>query len=80
MKSKEFISLIIAIVLVVSGIVLSFISFFLSQDHVIAESVLWYFAQTLLYAGSVFGFKNYVDYKLDRGHLHSKPSDKADHH
>ncbi len=64
MFSKETISLILSVVLVVSGVVLSFISFFISEDHVIDDSVLWYFAQTLIYAGSVFGLKNYVDYRL----------------
>ena len=54
-----------SVALVVSGVVLSFISFFISEDHVIDDSVLWYFAQTLIYAGSVFGLKNYVDYKLN---------------
>lgn len=53
-----------SVALVASGVVLSFISFFLSKEHVIDDSVLWYFAQTLIYAGSVFGLKNYVDYKL----------------
>lgn len=77
MKTKELVSLIIAIVLVLSGIVLSFLSFFLSQNHVIAESILWYFAQTLLYAGSVFGFKNYVDYKLGCSQSARTHSDRA---
>lgn len=53
-----------SVALVASGVVLSFISFFLSKEHVIDDSVLWYFAQTLIYAGSVFGLKNYVDYKM----------------
>ena len=64
MDTKETISLMLSVVLVMSGVVLSFISFFISKDHVIDDSVLWYFAQTLIYAGSVFGLKNYVDYKL----------------
>lgn len=64
MDKKETISLIMSVALVASGVVLSFISFFLSKEHVIDDSVLWYFAQTLIYAGSVFGLKNYVDYKL----------------
>ncbi len=65
MDMKETVSLIMSVSLVTSGVVLSFISFFVSKDHVIDDSVLWYFAQTLLYAGSVFGLKNYVDYKLN---------------
>ena len=30
----------------------------------ISDSVLWFFAQCLLYAGSVFGLRAYVDRKL----------------
>jgi hypothetical protein len=33
----------------------------------ISDSVLWYFAQTLIYAGSVFGLKAYVDKMLSSG-------------
>ena len=60
-----------ALTTLVSGIVLSFMSFFLSSYH-IDSSVLWYFAQTLMYAGSCFGigayiakFKNEVDEKIN---------------
>ena len=63
---KETISTLTAVVLIASGIVLSFLSFFLSAEGVIDDSVLWYFAQTLIYAGSVFGLKDYIDYKMKR--------------
>ncbi len=63
----ETVSILIAAILVASGITLSFLSFFLTAEHVINDSVLWYFAQTLLYAGSVFGIKGYVDYRLKKG-------------
>lgn len=49
-----------------SGIVLSFFSFFLSTLHEIHNSVLWYFAQTIVYASSVFGIGAYVSYKLNK--------------
>lgn len=48
-----------ALVTLASGIVLSFLSFFLSR-YQIHDSVLWYFAQTLMYAGSCFGIGAYV--------------------
>ena len=51
---KEKIMIISALTTLASGIVLSFLSFFLSHYH-IDDSVLWYFAQTLMYAGSCFG-------------------------
>lgn len=56
---KDFIMIISALVTLTSGIVLSFLSFFLSR-YQIHESVLWYFAQTLMYAGSCFGIGAYV--------------------
>lgn len=64
--NKDVVSTLTAIVLIASGIVLSFLSFFLSAEGVIDDSVLWYFAQTLIYAGSVFGLKDYIDYKMKR--------------
>lgn len=56
---KDYIMIISALVTLASGIVLSFLSFFLSR-YQIHESVLWYFAQTLMYAGSCFGIGAYV--------------------
>lgn len=59
-------SAVVASVLLVSGVVLSFLGFFTEPVGQISESVLWYFAQTLIYAGSVFGMKAYVDYMLNK--------------
>ena len=67
MKTKETVSTVLAVTLVTSGMTLSFLSFFLSNEGVIDGSVLWYFAQTLLYAGSVFGLKDYIDFRLGHG-------------
>ena len=68
---KEKLMIASALTTLASGIVLSFLSFFLSSYR-IDSSVLWYFAQTLMYAGSCFGigayiakFKNEVDDKLN---------------
>lgn len=68
---KEKLMIVSALTTLASGIVLSFLSFFLSSYR-IDSSVLWYFAQTLMYAGSCFGigayiakFKNEVDEKLN---------------
>lgn len=57
---KEWIMLVSACVTLASGITMSFLSFFLSLGHVIHDSVLWYFAQTLMYAASAFGIYGYV--------------------
>lgn len=56
---KEKIMIASALVTLLSGIVLSFLSFFLSH-YAINNSVLWYFAQTLMYAGSCFGIGAYI--------------------
>lgn len=68
---KEKLMIISALTTLGSGIGLSFLSFFLSKYH-IDDSVLWYFAQTLMYAGSCFGigayitkFKNEVNEKIN---------------
>lgn len=49
-----------ALATLASGIVLSFLSFSLSLEHIIDSSVLWYFAQTLMYAASAFGLYSYA--------------------
>ena len=56
---KEKLMIASALITLASGIVLSFLSFFLSSYH-IDNSVLWYFAQTLMYAGSCFGIGAYI--------------------
>ena len=64
MKHAQIIS---ALVLLTSGVILSFIGFFTEPVGEISDSVLWYFAQTLIYAGSVFGLKAYVDKMISSG-------------
>ena len=58
--TKEKIMIISALTTLGSGMILSFLSFFLSNVHHIDDSVLWYFAQTLMYAGSCFGIGAYI--------------------
>lgn len=55
-----------ALVVLLTGVVLSFISFFTAPRGDIADSVLWYFGQTLVYAGSTFGIKLYVDQRTTK--------------
>ena len=52
-----------AIAMILSGIVLAFFSFFWNNGT-IAESVLWYMAQALTYAGGIFGVSIYFKTKL----------------
>lgn len=61
---KDIVMIVTACVMLASGITMSFFSFFLSAQHAVHDSVLWYFAQTIVYASSVFGIGSYVHYKL----------------
>lgn len=49
-----------AVVLLLSGVVLSFLGFYAAPLGEISDSVLWYFSQTLIYSGSIFGVSTYV--------------------
>ena len=61
MDGKERIQYTTAVVMLLSGIVISFIGFFTAPVGVISDSVLWYTAQALIYAGSIFGVGIYID-------------------
>lgn len=61
-NSKEWIQYSMAALMVVSGVVLSFISFFTKGD--VTDGVLWYMAQGLTFAGAVFGVSVYFKTKL----------------
>ena len=60
--SKEWIQYSTAALMVVSGVVLSFISFFTKGD--VTDGVLWYMAQGLTFAGAIFGVSVYFKTKL----------------
>lgn len=64
--SKDIVQYSSAICLLISGIVLCYISFFTSEDNDIADGVLWYMGQTLLWAGSIFGLTAYIDMRIDK--------------
>ena len=61
-NSKEWVQYGTAILMVVSGVTLTFISFFLKDD--VTDGVLWYMAQALTFAGGVFGVNIYFKTKL----------------
>ena len=52
-----------AIVTLISGIVMCFLSFFLNK-YVVHDSALWYFGETMSFAGGIFGIGLYVNYKV----------------
>lgn len=62
-NTKEWIQYGSAMFMLGSGVILTFLCFFLNEYEV-KDSVLWYVAQCLLYAGSVFGVTVYVSTKF----------------
>ena len=60
---KDKIQYIVAVVLVVSGVVMAFLSFFLNQ-YDIATGTLIYIAQCFITAGGIFGISIYFKSKL----------------
>ena len=62
MTTKDWIQYGSAIAMILSGIVLTFLSYFQYGD--VAEGVLWYMAQALTYAGAIFGVSVYFRTKL----------------
>lgn len=74
-NSKEVIQYGSAIAMIASGIVLAFLSFFLN-NYDIADGVLWYIAQALIYAGGIFGVSIYFKTKL--GEFESKAKKEMD--
>ena len=63
-RMKEIIHYTTAIVLLLAGIILAFLGFYMPPEGQIHDSVLWLFAQCLIYAGSVFGLQLYVRHKI----------------
>ena len=74
-NTKDWIQYSTAIAMVGSGIVLAFLSFFLTADHNITDGVLWYVAQALTFAGAVFGISVYIKSKV--GEVKSEIIDEA---
>jgi len=62
MNSKEIIQYGSAVAMIVSGIILAFLSFFIKGD--ITDGVLWYISQALIYAGGIFGVSIYFRTRL----------------
>lgn len=61
-STKEWIQYGSALGMLISGVVLVFLCFFLN-DYDLKDSVLWYLGQCLVYAGSIFGVRAYMSSK-----------------
>ena len=55
-----------AIGMLTSGVVMSFCGFFTRPVGEISDSVLWFIAQCLIYAGSALGIDVVIDHKLQK--------------
>lgn len=63
-NTKEWIQYGSAVVVILFAIILVFISYFTSQSRDVTDNVLWYFAQSLMYAGSIFGVAIAIEAKF----------------
>ena len=74
MKTEAKLRIYSALSLLFSGVALSVVGFIVPPVGEISDSVLWFFAQTLIYAGSVFGVSLFIQNKFDE--LRSSINDK----
>lgn len=66
MKRRIEVKQALAVLLIFSGIVMCYLSFYTEPLGEISGSVLGYFGECLIWAGSVFGLVEYVDFKTNR--------------
>lgn len=55
-----------AVGMLIAGTVLTVAGFLVTPLGIIHDSVLWFFAQCLIYAGSIFGVSIYVTGKVNK--------------
>lgn len=60
-ETKEDIQVWTAVGMLIAGVCLSVAGFLVEPLGIIHDSVLWFFAQCLVYAGSIFGVYIYVN-------------------
>jgi len=75
-ETKEDVQVCTAVGMLISGVGLSVAGFIVEPTGQIHDSVLWFFAQCLMYAGSIFGISIYVTTKFN--HLVDKLKDKEE--
>ena len=76
--TKETIQIGSAVGMLVAGVGLSIAGFIVPPTGEIHDSVLWFFAQCLLYAGGIFGIGLYVNGKFN--HLADKFTNLMNNH
>lgn len=63
-ETKEDIQVWTAVGMLIAGVSLSVAGFLVEPLGIIHDSVLWFFAQCLVYAGSIFGVYIYVNSRV----------------
>lgn len=64
--AKESVQTASAVGMLVAGVALSVAGFIVDPAGEIHDSVLWFFAQCLLYAGGIFGIRLYINGRFGR--------------
>ena len=63
-ERKENVQYITAISTLFSGVLMCFLSFFLTEQHLIHDSVLWYMGQAVIFCSAVFGLNIIIKNKV----------------
>lgn len=74
-ETKENVQYSTAIITLFTGIVMCFLSFFFN-DYVVHDSVLWYFGETMVFCGAVFGIHMVIKNRI--GEAEARLNEKID--
>lgn len=64
-NSKDNIIVWVSVTLLIGAFVLAVLGFYMPPEGEISDSVLWFFAQCLVFTGSIFGINVYVRSKVN---------------
>lgn len=76
-ETKEDLQVWTAVGMLIAGVGLSAVGFLVTPLGIIHDSVLWFFAQCLIYAGSIFGVSIYVTGKVNKAITNFKQREES---
>ncbi|WAX09490.1 hypothetical protein BT638P1_00015 [Bacteroides phage BT638P1] len=76
-ETKEDVQIWTAVGMLIAGVGLSVAGFLVTPLGIIHDSVLWFFAQCLIYAGSIFGVSIYVTGKVNKAITNFKQREES---
>lgn len=76
-ETKEDIQVWTAVGMLIAGTGLTVAGFLVTPLGIIHDSVLWFFAQCLIYAGSIFGVSIYVTGKVNKAITNFKQREES---